>query len=145
MEAGLPAVHEPPRPAALARCPDGVGERGRGQGSCAWRLRSAPCVVFQNVRAEGVGRASRGPDAWEELPNSAADLVLAAGRNRTLEVFDLNAGRSAALLAGVHSRPIHQICQNKVSDSGAVPPLCAKGVMYTNTRQLCHVGHQVQR
>ncbi|KAF5914891.1 hypothetical protein HPG69_010957 [Diceros bicornis minor] len=40
-------------------------------------------------------------------------IVLAAGRNRTLEVFDLNVGRSAALIAGVHSRPVHQICQNK--------------------------------
>ncbi|XP_014652929.1 PREDICTED: WD repeat-containing protein 27 [Ceratotherium simum simum] len=42
-------------------------------------------------------------------------IVLAAGRNRTLEVFDLNVGRSAALIAGVHSRPVHQICQNKGS------------------------------
>ncbi|XP_047625664.1 WD repeat-containing protein 27 isoform X10 [Phacochoerus africanus] len=49
-------------------------------------------------------------------------LVLAAGRNRTLEVFDLNAGRSAALLAGVHSRPIHQICQNKGSSFATQHP-----------------------
>uniref|UniRef100_A0A452TTA6 WD repeat domain 27 n=1 Tax=Ursus maritimus TaxID=29073 RepID=A0A452TTA6_URSMA len=43
------------------------------------------------------------------------DLVLAAGRNRTLEVFDLNAGRSAAAILEAHSRPVHQICQNKGS------------------------------
>ncbi|XP_022274869.2 WD repeat-containing protein 27 isoform X22 [Canis lupus familiaris] len=42
-------------------------------------------------------------------------LVLTAGRNRTLEVFDLNAGRSAAMTVEVHSRPVHQICQNKGS------------------------------
>ncbi|KAF3831359.1 hypothetical protein GH733_000096 [Mirounga leonina] len=41
------------------------------------------------------------------------DLVLTAGRNRTLEVFDLNAGRSAATIVEAHSRPVHQICQNK--------------------------------
>uniref|UniRef100_A0A2K5RDP3 WD repeat domain 27 n=1 Tax=Cebus imitator TaxID=2715852 RepID=A0A2K5RDP3_CEBIM len=40
-------------------------------------------------------------------------IVLTAGRNRTVEVFDLNAGCSAALIAEAHSRPVHQICQNK--------------------------------
>ncbi|XP_027458776.2 WD repeat-containing protein 27 isoform X5 [Zalophus californianus] len=42
-------------------------------------------------------------------------LVLTAGRNRTLEVFDLNAGCSAATIIEAHSRPVHQICQNKGS------------------------------
>ncbi|XP_077910579.1 WD repeat-containing protein 27 isoform X1 [Halichoerus grypus] len=42
-------------------------------------------------------------------------LVLTAGRNRTLEVFDLNAGRSAATIVEAHPRPVHQICQNKGS------------------------------
>ncbi|XP_024904830.1 WD repeat-containing protein 27 [Pteropus alecto] len=42
-------------------------------------------------------------------------LVLAAGRSRTLEVFDLNAGCSAAVIQGAHARPVHQICQNKGS------------------------------
>ncbi|XP_043313109.1 WD repeat-containing protein 27 isoform X2 [Cervus canadensis] len=42
-------------------------------------------------------------------------LVLAAGRNRTLEIFDLNVGCSAAVITGAHSRPVHQICQNKGS------------------------------
>nr|XP_037857157.1 WD repeat-containing protein 27 isoform X2 [Chlorocebus sabaeus] len=42
-------------------------------------------------------------------------IVLAAGRNRTVEVFDLNAGCSAAVIAEAHSRPVHQICQNKGS------------------------------
>ncbi|XP_054349496.1 WD repeat-containing protein 27 isoform X23 [Pongo pygmaeus] len=41
-------------------------------------------------------------------------IVLTAGRNRTVEVFDLNAGCSAAVIAEAHSRPVHQICQNKV-------------------------------
>ncbi|XP_063581181.1 WD repeat-containing protein 27 isoform X17 [Pongo abelii] len=42
-------------------------------------------------------------------------IVLTAGRNRTVEVFDLNAGCSAAVIAEAHSRPVHQICQNKGS------------------------------
>ncbi|XP_036920379.1 WD repeat-containing protein 27 [Sturnira hondurensis] len=49
-------------------------------------------------------------------------LVLAAGRNRALEVFDLNAGCSAAVLAGVHTRPVHQICQNKGSSFATQQP-----------------------
>ncbi|XP_032194326.1 WD repeat-containing protein 27 isoform X5 [Mustela erminea] len=50
-------------------------------------------------------------------------LVLAAGRNRTLEVFDLNAARSAAVVVGAHSRPVHQICQNKGSSFTTLQPL----------------------
>ncbi|XP_054826140.1 WD repeat-containing protein 27 [Eublepharis macularius] len=42
-------------------------------------------------------------------------IVLAAGSNRALEVFDLNAGCSAAVIPDVHSRAVHQICQNKGS------------------------------
>ncbi|XP_060098602.1 WD repeat-containing protein 27 [Heteronotia binoei] len=42
-------------------------------------------------------------------------IVLAAGSNRVLEVFDLNAGCSAAVIPDVHSRAVHQICQNKGS------------------------------
>ncbi|XP_060229291.1 WD repeat-containing protein 27 isoform X4 [Meriones unguiculatus] len=42
-------------------------------------------------------------------------IILTAGRDRTVEVFDLNAGCSAAVIAEVHSRPVHQICQNKGS------------------------------
>nr|XP_054970340.1 WD repeat-containing protein 27 isoform X4 [Pan paniscus] len=42
-------------------------------------------------------------------------IVLTAGRNRTVEVFDLNAGCSAAVIVEAHSRPVHQICQNKGS------------------------------
>lgn len=42
-------------------------------------------------------------------------IVLTAGRDRAVEVFDLNAGCSAAVLAEVHSRPVHRICQNKGS------------------------------
>lgn len=41
--------------------------------------------------------------------------MLAAGRSRTVEVFDLNAGCSAAVIRDAHTRPVHQICQNKVS------------------------------
>ncbi|KAM6324216.1 LOW QUALITY PROTEIN: WD repeat-containing protein 27 [Aegotheles albertisi] len=42
-------------------------------------------------------------------------IVLTAGSNRALEVFDLNAGCSTAVIPEVHSRAVHQICQNKGS------------------------------
>uniref|UniRef100_A0A8C3CPN4 WD repeat-containing protein 27 n=1 Tax=Cairina moschata TaxID=8855 RepID=A0A8C3CPN4_CAIMO len=47
--------------------------------------------------------------------NNFADIVLTAGSNRALEVFDLNEGRSTAVIPEVHSRSVHQICQNKGS------------------------------
>ncbi|KFV92361.1 WD repeat-containing protein 27, partial [Fulmarus glacialis] len=40
-------------------------------------------------------------------------IVLTAGSNRALEVFDLNAGCSTAVIPEVHTRSVHQICQNK--------------------------------
>lgn len=42
-------------------------------------------------------------------------IVLTAGSNRALEVFDLNAGCSTAVIPEVHTRAVHQICQNKGS------------------------------
>ncbi|NXD79954.1 WDR27 protein, partial [Halcyon senegalensis] len=42
-------------------------------------------------------------------------IVLTAGSNRALEVFDLNAGCSTAVIPDVHTRSVHQICQNKGS------------------------------
>ncbi|CAN0501842.1 unnamed protein product [Rangifer tarandus platyrhynchus] len=49
-------------------------------------------------------------------------LVLAAGRNRTLEIFNLNMGCSAAIITGAHSRPVYQICQNKGSSFATQQP-----------------------
>ncbi|XP_015270887.1 PREDICTED: WD repeat-containing protein 27 [Gekko japonicus] len=48
-------------------------------------------------------------------------IVLAAGSNRALEVFDLNAGCSAAAIPDVHSKAVHQICQNKGSAFSTQP------------------------
>ncbi|XP_045150445.1 WD repeat-containing protein 27 [Echinops telfairi] len=48
--------------------------------------------------------------------------VLTASRNRALEMFDLNAGHSAALIPEAHTRPVHQICQNKGSSFVAQQP-----------------------
>ncbi|XP_053316236.1 WD repeat-containing protein 27 [Spea bombifrons] len=42
-------------------------------------------------------------------------IVLSAGSDRTLEIFDLNVGSSVAVIPDVHSRAVHQICQNKGS------------------------------
>ncbi|XP_049761805.1 WD repeat-containing protein 27 isoform X9 [Elephas maximus indicus] len=49
-------------------------------------------------------------------------IVLTAGRNRTLEIFDLNASCSAAVIPEAHSRPVHQICQNKGSPFAVQQP-----------------------
>ncbi|XP_007948695.1 WD repeat-containing protein 27 [Orycteropus afer afer] len=49
-------------------------------------------------------------------------IVLAAGRNRAVEVFDLNAGRTVATIPEAHSRLVHQICQNKGSPFAAQQP-----------------------
>uniref|UniRef100_A0A8C8SVU9 WD repeat domain 27 n=1 Tax=Pelusios castaneus TaxID=367368 RepID=A0A8C8SVU9_9SAUR len=48
-------------------------------------------------------------------------IILAAGSNRALEVFDLNAGCSAAMIPDAHSRSVHQICQNKGSAFSTQP------------------------
>ncbi|NXL00098.1 WDR27 protein, partial [Mesembrinibis cayennensis] len=49
-------------------------------------------------------------------------IVLTAGSNRTLEVFDLNAGCSIAVIPEVHTRSVHQICQNKGSSFSTQQP-----------------------
>ncbi|XP_073194068.1 WD repeat-containing protein 27 isoform X3 [Lepidochelys kempii] len=48
-------------------------------------------------------------------------IILTAGSNRALEVFDLNAGCSAAVIPDAHSRSAHQICQNKGSAFSTQP------------------------
>uniref|UniRef100_UPI00398EF949 WD repeat-containing protein 27 isoform X2 n=1 Tax=Pristiophorus japonicus TaxID=55135 RepID=UPI00398EF949 len=42
-------------------------------------------------------------------------IVLTAGTNRALEVFDLNVGRSVVTVPDAHTRPVHHICQNNGS------------------------------
>ncbi|NWW19763.1 WDR27 protein, partial [Falcunculus frontatus] len=49
-------------------------------------------------------------------------IVLTAGSNRALEVFDLNAGCSAAVIQEAHVRSVHQICQNKGSSFSTQQP-----------------------
>ncbi|NXL18886.1 WDR27 protein, partial [Setophaga kirtlandii] len=49
-------------------------------------------------------------------------IVLTAGSNRALEVFDLNAGCSAAVIQESHVRSVHQICQNKGSSYSTQQP-----------------------
>ncbi|KAM5164141.1 WD repeat-containing protein 27 [Mantella aurantiaca] len=48
-------------------------------------------------------------------------IVLAAGTNRTVEVFDLNVSRRVATIPDVHPRAAHQICQNKGSAFSSQP------------------------
>ncbi|XP_074000764.1 WD repeat-containing protein 27 [Numenius arquata] len=49
-------------------------------------------------------------------------IVLTAGSNRALEVFDLNAGCSAAVIPEAHTRSVYQICQNKGSSFSTQQP-----------------------
>ncbi|NXA84839.1 WDR27 protein, partial [Thryothorus ludovicianus] len=49
-------------------------------------------------------------------------IVLTAGSNRALEVFDLNAGCSTAIIKEAHVRSVHQICQNKGSSFSTQQP-----------------------
>ncbi|NXO39490.1 WDR27 protein, partial [Locustella ochotensis] len=49
-------------------------------------------------------------------------IVLVAGSNRALEVFDLNAGCSTAVIQEAHVRSVHQICQNKGSSFSTQQP-----------------------
>lgn len=53
-------------------------------------------------------------DEFDFNTENCTDIVLTAGSNRALEVFDLNAGCSTAVIPEVHTRSVHQICQNKV-------------------------------
>ncbi|XP_055495210.1 WD repeat-containing protein 27 isoform X1 [Leucoraja erinacea] len=48
-------------------------------------------------------------------------IILTAGTNRALEVFDLNVGRSVVTVPDVHTRPVHQICQNNGSVFSSQP------------------------
>nr|XP_021151750.1 WD repeat-containing protein 27 isoform X2 [Columba livia] len=49
-------------------------------------------------------------------------IVLTAGSNRALEVFDLNAGCSTAVIPEAHTRSVHQICQNNGSSFSTQQP-----------------------
>ncbi|KFO99659.1 WD repeat-containing protein 27, partial [Calypte anna] len=49
-------------------------------------------------------------------------VVLTAGSNRALEVFDLNAGCSTAVIPEIHPKSAHQICQNKGSAFSSQQP-----------------------
>ena len=49
------------------------------------------------------------------LDRCVPDLALCAGSDKSLDVFDLNVGRSVLSLPSVHSRNVHTICQNEVS------------------------------
>ncbi|XP_031565676.1 WD repeat-containing protein 27-like [Actinia tenebrosa] len=42
-------------------------------------------------------------------------ITLCCGSNKSIEVFDMNVGRSVRVLMDAHSRPAHAICQNQGS------------------------------
>ncbi|PKU47741.1 wd repeat-containing protein 27 [Limosa lapponica baueri] len=53
---------------------------------------------------------------------NCTDIILTAGSNRALEVFDLNAGCSTAVIPEAHTRSVYQICQNKGSSFSTQQP-----------------------
>jgi hypothetical protein len=46
--------------------------------------------------------------------NETKDLVLCAGSDKSLEVFDMNVGQTARIIPNVHSRVAHVVKQNEV-------------------------------
>lgn len=47
-------------------------------------------------------------------PEFSVDIVLCCGSNKSIEVFDMNVGRSVRVIMDAHTRPVHTICQNQV-------------------------------
>jgi len=43
-----------------------------------------------------------------------ADVCLAGGSDKTVQVFDVNAARCVRLMTDVHTRAVHHIAQNQV-------------------------------
>lgn len=53
----------------------------------------------------------------EYLFNSnVSDIVLAAGADRTIQVFDLNRGSLVTQIPDAHCRAVHHLSQNQVGD-----------------------------
>ncbi|XP_074657849.1 WD repeat-containing protein 27-like [Tubulanus polymorphus] len=42
-------------------------------------------------------------------------IVLIAGSNKSIDVYDMNSGKSVLLLEDIHTKPVHQIAQNEGS------------------------------
>jgi len=57
----------------------------------------------------------RGIEGWVDLGCVFADIVLAAGSDKTVHVFDINAARCVRVMTDVHTRAVHHIAQNHVS------------------------------
>jgi len=47
---------------------------------------------------------------------SYTDIALAAGSDKTVHVFDINAGQCVRVMTDVHTRAVHHIAQNQVSN-----------------------------
>lgn len=49
-------------------------------------------------------------------------IVMCAGTNKSVSVFDMNVGRNVRIMTDVHTRPAHVICQNEGSTFVSHPP-----------------------
>ncbi|XP_071798693.1 WD repeat-containing protein 27-like [Asterias amurensis] len=49
-------------------------------------------------------------------------VVMCAGSDKSLEILDMNVGRSVRILPNAHTRPVHCICQNEGSAYVSHPP-----------------------
>ncbi|KAJ1136394.1 hypothetical protein NDU88_002811 [Pleurodeles waltl] len=79
------------------------------------RSRCKPVHKFQMASTQEITSLSAVNDFYSYI-------MLTAGSNRAVEVFDLNAGCSVATITNAHSRSVHQICQNKGSAFSAQEP-----------------------
>lgn len=52
--------------------------------------------------------------------NNNPDIVLAAGADRTIQVFDMNHGCVATQIPDAHSRAVHHLAQNRVREDHTV-------------------------
>ncbi len=57
--------------------------------------------------------------------HSLSDIVLAAGTDRTIQVFDMNQGCMVTQIPDAHCRAVHHLTQNKVREWRAHDRSCS--------------------
>ena len=72
--------------------------------------------------------------------NTSLDLALAAGSDRSLQVYDMNVMKWVWLSHDAHKRPVHYITQNNVI---YLPQLFKITITYTHTHIYITIGVKV--
>ncbi|XP_064622428.1 WD repeat-containing protein 27-like [Lineus longissimus] len=71
--------------------------------------------TFQMEEAQGI-------TAFTAVNSFNSYISFSAGTNKSVEVFDLNVGKSVRVVADAHTRPVHTICLNEGSSFVSHPP-----------------------